>query len=1039
MLEKIIEGSVRNRYIVIMAVIAMVVIGVYCLLTIPIDAIPDLSDVQVIVVADYPGQAPQVVEDQVVYPLTTALMAVPFVKDVRGYSNFNFGMVYLIFEDGTDLYWARSRVLEYLNSAQDKLPMGVVPRLGPDATGLGWVYEWMLTSDKYDLSELRSIQDWYIKYEIQSLQGVAEVATVGGFVKQYQVVVDPDKLAAFNMPISHVEMAIKESNNDVGGGILEMGETEFVIRGLGYIKGKSDAERVEQIENIPLEAGTSGNPIRLKQVAHVQVGPEMRRGNADWNGEGEVVGGIAVIRYGENALSVIKRVKAKLEDLKSGLPDGVKIVEAYDRSALIYRAIDNLKGKLTEEMIVVSLIIIIFLLHFPSSLVAIFTIPVGVLISFIAMRVLGINANIMSLGGIAIAIGVMVDASIVMVENAHKHLERDKGKKPHVNIMLDAAKEVGPALFYSLVIITVSFFPVFALQSQEGRLFGPLAYTKTFSMAASSLLAITIVPVLMFFFIRGKILPEHKNPLSRFFIWLYNPIIRWALRNPLLVIGISTTILIVTLYPWSKLGSEFMPALNEGDLLYMPTTPPGISPMKAQELLQQTDKIIKSFPEVHHVFGKVGRAETATDPAPMSMVETTIMLEQDKSKWRFGVTMDSLIQELDAAIQFPGVTNSWTMPIRTRIDMLSTGIKTPVGIKIMGNDMNQLAILGEQIEAIIQDVPGTSSAFSERVVGGKFLDIDIDRERASRYGLRVTQIEEVISSALGGMNVSYTVEGNARYPISIRYPQEKRNDLESIGRIRIATPQGFMVALAQVSNIKITDGPPMIKTENARKTLWVYVDIRGVDVGTYVKQAKEVVNNHVKLPEGYSLVWSGQFEYMERVAARMNILIPLTIIIIFFLLFFHFKSVGLSLLLMVPLPFALVGGVWLMYLLHFHLSVAVAVGMIAMAGIAAETGIVMTVYLEEAYHRFQREGRMNTRDDLKASIREGAVERVRPKLMTVGTTLIGLLPIMFGAGTGNEVMDRIAAPMVGGLITSTLHVLILIPVIHYFLRRHTVK
>jgi Cu(I)/Ag(I) efflux system membrane protein CusA/SilA len=869
--------------------------------------------------------------------------------------------------------------------------------------------------------------------------GVAEVASVGGFVKQYQVVVDPEKLASFNMPISHVMMAIEQSNNDIGGRVVEMGETEFFIRALGYIKGTSDAERVAQIENIPLDPGPNGVPMRLKQVAHVQVGPELRRGIADWNGEGEVVGGIAVIRYKENALSVINLVKAKLEELKPGLPEGVKFVEVYDRSALINRAIDNLKHKLTEEMIVVALIIIVFLIHLPSSLVAIITIPIGVLMSFIGMRALGINANIMSLGGIAIAIGVMVDASIVMVENAHKHLERDRDKKPHLNIILDAAKEVGPALFYSLIIITVSFFPVFALESQEGRLFGPLAYTKTFAMAASSLLAITVVPVLMLFFIRGKILHERKNPLSRFSIWLYNPVIRWAMRYPLLVILISATVLLATFYPWSKLGSEFMPPLNEGDLLYMPTTMPGMSANKGREVLQQTDKIIKSFPEVHHVFGKIGNAESATDPAPMSMIESIIMLEQDKSKWRPGVTMDSLIQELDAAIRIPGLTNAWTMPIRTRIDMLSTGIKTPVGIKIIGDNLEQLAVLGEQIEAIMKQVPGTTSSIAERVVGGKFVDIDIDREKAARYGLRVGDIQDVISFALGGMNVSYTVEGNARYPINIRYPSEKRDDLESIGRILIATPQGFMVPLAQVSTIQITDGPPMIKTENARKSLWVYVDIRDVDVGTYVKNAKEVVNRQLKLPEGYSLIWSGQFEYMERVAARMKILIPLTIIIIFFLLYFYFRNVGLSLLLMVPLPFALVGGVWLMYILHFHLSVAVAVGMIAMAGIAAETGIVMTVYLEEAYHRFKREGRMNTRADLKESIREGAVERVRPKLMTVGTALIGLLPIMFGTGTGTEVMERIAAPMVGGLITSTLHVLVLIPVIHYFLRRHTVK
>ncbi len=1039
MLEKIIEGSIRNRLMVILFTFAIIAIGIRSLLTIPVDAIPDLSDVQVIIQVDYPGQAPQVVEDQVIYPLTTALLAVPFVKDVRGYSFFNFGMVYLIFEDGTDLYWARSRVLEYLNTAQKDLPAGVVPRLGPDATGLGWVYEWVLMSDNHDLSELRSIQDWYIKYELQSVPGVAEVASMGGFVKQYQVVVDPDALASFGIPLSHVKMAIKESNNDVGGRLLEMGETEFFIRGLGYIRGESDAERIEQIENIPLVAGSSGNPIRLKQVARVQVGPELRRGIVEWNGEGEVVGGIAIIRFGENALAVIDRVKDKLQDLQKGLPEGVEIVTAYDRSALIHRAIDNLKEKLTEELIVVALIIIIFLLHARSAMVAIFTLPLGVLMSFIAMRVLGINANIMSLGGIAIAIGVMVDASIVMVENAHKHLERDRDKKPHLDIILDASKEVGPALFFSLVIITVSFFPVFALESQEGRLFSPLAYTKTFAMAASSLIAITIIPVLMFFFIRGKIISEQRNPLSKFFIWLYRPLIKGVLKAPLLVIGIALGVTLVTLYPWSQLGSEFMPPLNEGDLLYMPTTPPGISPMKARELLQQTDKIIKTFPEVKHVFGKIGRAETATDPAPLSMIETTIILEQDKAKWRPGVTMESLIQELDAAVQIPGLTNAWTMPIRTRIDMLSTGIKTPVGIKIMGDDLDTLAVLGEKVEAVMKGVPGTVSAFAERVVGGRYIDIDIDREKAARYGLRISHIQDAITSALGGMNVSYTVEGNARYPINVRYPLEKRNDLESIGRVRIPTPQGFTVPLEQVSDIRIMDGPPMIKTENARKTLWVYVDIRDVDVGTYVAQAKKVLNQHLKIPEGYSLVWSGQYEYMERVAAKMKIMIPMTILIIFFLLYFHFRSVGLTMLLMIPLPLALVGGVWLMYILGFNMSVAVAVGMIAMAGIAAETGVVMVVYLEEAYHRYQREGKMTSRGQLKLAIQEGAVDRVRPKLMTVATTLIGLLPIMFGTGTGSEVMKRIAAPMVGGLITSAVLVLIVIPAIYYYLRRSSVS
>ncbi len=1035
MIEKIIEASVRNRLLVILATLAIIAIGVHSLLTIPIDAIPDLSDVQVIIVADYPGQAPQVVEDQVIYPLTTALLAVPYVKDVRGYSFFNFGMVYLIFEDGTDLYWARSRVLEYLNTAQKDLPQGVVPRLGPDATGLGWVYEWTLKSKQHDLAQLRSIQDWYIKYELQSVPGIAEVASVGGFVKQYQVVVDPDALASFGIPIGHVKMAIKESNNDVGGRLLEMGETEFFIRGLGYIRGESDAERIRQIENIPIHPGPSGTPIRLKQVAHVQVGPELRRGIAEWNGEGEVVGGIAVIRFGENALTVIDRVKEKLQDLRSGLPEGVEIVEAYDRSALIHRAIATLREKLTVEMLVVALVIILFLLHFQSSLVAILVLPTGVLMAFIAMRVLGINANIMSLGGIAIAIGVMVDASVVMVENAHKHLERDRDKKPHLEIILSAAKEVGPALFYSLLIITVSFFPVFSLQAQEGRLFSPLAYTKTFAMAASALLAITIIPVLMFYFIRGKIRAENKNPLSRFFIMLYRPVIRGALKYPLFVIGIAVLVLLITFFPWSRLGSEFMPPLNEGDLLYMPTTPPGISPMKARELLQQTDKIIKTFPEVKHVFGKIGRAETATDPAPLSMIETTIILHQDRSKWRNGMTMDKLIQELDAAIQIPGLTNAWTMPIRTRIDMLSTGIKTPVGIKIMGDDLNELARLGERIEAVIKGVPGTVSAFSERVVGGRYIDIDIDREKAARYGLRIAQVQDVIMSALGGMNVSYTVEGNARYPINVRYPREKRDDLESIRRVRVPTPQGFTVPLEQVSAIRIVDGPPMIKTENARKTLWIYVDIRGVDVGTYVHQAKDILNQNIELPEGYSLVWSGQYEYMERVAKRMRLLIPLTILIIFFLLFFHFKNITESLVVMLSLPFALVGGIWLMYILGFNTSVAVAVGFIALGGLAAETGVVMLVYLDEAYNRFKREKRLRNVGDLKNAIMEGAVERVRPKLMTVSTTLIGLLPIMIGTGTGSEVMRRIAAPMVGGLISSTILTLIIIPSIYYFIKR----
>ncbi|MFZ5433341.1 MAG: efflux RND transporter permease subunit [Calditrichota bacterium] len=1065
MIEKVIEGSIRNRLVLLLATVAIVGIGIWSLLTIPIDAIPDLSDVQVIVMAEYPGQAPDVIEDQVVYPLTTALMAVPHVKDVRGFSMFSIGMVYLIFEDGTDIYWARSRVLEYLNTAQKNLPSGAMVHLGPDATGLGWVYEWTLQSQNHDLSQLRSLQDWYIKYEVQSVAGVSEVASVGGFVKQYQVVVDPEAMAALGVSIQDVKTAVVESNNDVGGRLVEMGETEFFVRGLGYIRGRTDADRIRQLENIPIAPGggrmsgsdgngmpgmaiessqatvapsRTGTPIRLRQVAHVQVGPELRRGIAEWNGEGEVVGGIAIIRYGENALDVINRVKEKLADLQAGLPAGVKIVEAYDRSALIYRAIDTLRSKLTEEMIVVAIIIFIFLLHVPSSLVAIVTLPVGVLMSFIVMKWMGINANIMSLGGIAIAIGVMVDASVVMVENAHKHIEREGGGKAHEQIILEAAKEVGPALFFSLLIITISFFPIFALQAQEGKLFAPLAYTKTFAMAASSLLAVTLIPVLMYYFVRGKMRHEDRNPISRISIRAYRPVIRATLKYPLVVILIAAGVLIATIFPWSRIGSEFMPPLNEGDLLYMPTTPPGISPMKARELLQQTDRIIKSFPEVKHVFGKVGRAETATDPAPLSMIETTIMLEQDRSKWRPGVTLDSLINALDAAIQIPGLTNAWTMPIRTRIDMLSTGIKTPVGIKIMGDDLSTLNELAQKSEALVKRLPGTLSAFAERDIGGRYLDIDINRERAARYGLRVAQVQDVIASALGGMNVSSTVEGSARYPINVRYFPDDRNDIESIKRVRVPSPQGYTVPLEQVADIRISDGPSMIKTENARKSAWVFVDLRGVDVGTYVKKAKDYINQNLRLPEGYSLVWSGQYEYMERVNRSLTFIVPLTLLIIFFLLYAHFKSVGQSLLLMVPLPFALVGGIWLIYLLNFNMSVAVAVGMIAMAGIAAETGVVMEVYLQEAYERYRREGRMNTVADLKAAIMEGAVERVRPKLMTVSTTLIGLLPVMFGIETGSEIMKRIAAPMVGGLITSTIHVLILIPAIYYYMRRPTV-
>ncbi|MFH1734194.1 MAG: CusA/CzcA family heavy metal efflux RND transporter [bacterium] len=1037
-IEKIIDASIKNRLLIILLTAAIVALGGWAMLTIPVDAIPDLSDVQVIIMADYPGQSPQVVEDQVIYPLTTAMLSVPFVKDVRGYSFFNFGMVYLLFEDGTDIYWARSRVLEYLNQAAQRMPEGVTPRLGPDATGLGWVYQYVLKSNRHNLAELRSLQDWYLRYELQTVPGVAEVASIGGFVKQYQVVVDPDKLASFGIPINKVKMALKASNNDVGGRLIEMAETEYFVRGLGYLKGDSDQDIIRQIEQIGLGSNSAGQPVLLKQVANVQVGPELRRGIAEWNGEGEIVGGIVVMRYGENALATITRVKDKLQELEAGLPEGVEIITAYDRSDLIHRAIDNLRGKLTEELIVVALITILFLLHIRSALVALFTLPAGVLIAFLAMKLLGINANIMSLGGIAIAIGVMVDAAIVMVENAHKHLERSDGKKPHAEIISEAAREVGPALFFSLLIIMVSFLPVFSLQAQEGRLFSPLAYTKTFAMGASALLAITIIPVLMVFFVRGKIMAEEKNPLSRILIRAYHPVIKIVLRWPAAVILISILLLALTIWPWSRLGSEFMPPLNEGDLLYMPTTPPGISSEKARELLQQTDRIIASFPEVTSVLGKIGRAETATDPAPLSMIETTIILEKDQSKWRAGVDTDSLIRALDAAIQFPGLTNAWTMPIRTRIDMLSTGIKTPVGIKIMGSDLNVLSELGKEIEGLVAGQSGVTSVYAERIVGGRYIDIDIDREEIARYGLTIGDVQDVIKSAMGGMNVTWIVDGQARYPVNVRYPRERRDDLNDIKRILVPIGQGGSVPLAHLASIKIADGPPMIKTENARKTVWVYVDTRQSDIGGFVAQLQNTVRANIDLPAGYSLVWSGQFEYMERAAKRLQLIVPLTILIIFFLLFLHFGNVAESLVVMLSLPFALVGGVWLMFFLGYNMSVAVAVGYIALLGLAAETGVVMLVYLDEAYKRFSRENRMKSVTDLRNAISEGAVDRVRPKLMTVATTVIGLLPIMIGSGTGSEVMKRIAAPMVGGLVSSTVLTLVILPAIYFYIKRRHV-
>lgn len=1034
MIDRLIEYSIENKWLVLGIILILLVVGWYSAENIAVDAIPDLSDVQVIIQTEYPGQPPQVVEDQVTYPLSTALLSIPKAMNVRGFSYFGLSFVYVIFEDGTDLYWARSRVLEYLSQISGRLPKGVTPYLGPDATGVGWVYQYALadTANNHDLAELRSIQDWFLKYELASVEGVAEVASVGGFVRQYQIEVDPRKLEYYDIPLQHVIMAVKKSSGAVGARLLELGEMEFMVRSQAYIGD------LEDLRSIPVHTPQNSDPVLLASIANIHYGPEIRRGLADLDGEGETVGGIVVIRWGENARKVIERVKAKLAELKNGLPGGVEIIPVYDRSQLIDRAVANLNHTLAKEIIVVVLITLIFLLHFKSTVIAVIALPAGVLLSVLVMYLTGIDANIMSLGGIAIAIGVMVDASVVMVENAHKHLERHAGKKPHNRIIMESAKEVGPALFFSLLIITISFLPVLVLEGQSGRLFKPMAYTKTFAMAASALLSVTVIPVLISLFIKGRIRSESKNPLSRLSIKIYRPIINFALKYKLLIIGLTLLFMAATFIPLSRIGSEFMPHLYEGDLLYMPTTLPGISVTKARELLQKTDRIIASFPEVERVFGKVGRAETATDPAPLTMLETTIMLKP-QSQWRRDMTPEMLIDSLDMAIQFPGLTNAWTMPIKTRIDMLATGIKTPVGIKVMGPDLDSLNNIAARIESVIKRLDGIRSVYAERMTGGNYLDIDIDRFKASAYGLTVADVQDVLKSAVGGMNVIETVEGLERYPVNIRYPRELRDNPEELKRVIIPAAGGKNIPLGQIAQISFAKGPPMIKSENSRPSAWVFVDLKDVDVGSFVKYARKAVEGEIDLPEGYSLVWSGQYENMQAVADKMRLIIPLTIFAIFVLLYLHFKNFTNSLIVILSLPFALIGGIWLFYMFGFNSSVAVIIGFIALAGLAAETGVVMLVYLEEAVRRYNAESRLKSKIDLKKAVMEGAVERVRPKLMTVSTTIIALLPILFGQGTGSEVMKRIAAPMIGGLISSTILTLIVVPVLYYTAKLRLIK
>ncbi len=1034
MIKALIDNSIKDRFIVLLAAIILGTAGLWSFKNMPLDAIPDLSDVQVIVFTKYPGQAPQVVEDQVTYPLTTAMLAVPKAKVVRGYSFFGLSFVYIIFEDGTDMYWARSRVLEYLNYASNRLPKGINPSLGPDATGVGWVYEYALIdkTGKHDLAQLRSIQDWYLRYPLQTVAGVSEVASVGGFVKQYQVEVDPNALLAYGIPLSKVKLAIQRSNNDVGGRLVEMAETEYMVRGLGYIRGIAD------INSIPLGVDINGTPIRLQDVAHVHIGPELRRGLVELDGEGEAVGGVVIMRFGENGKTTIAGVRKKLDELRLGLPEGVEIIPVYDRGDLIERAVNTLKEALSQELIIVCLMVALFLLHLRSALVIVITLPLGILIAFIVMKMQGLNANIMSLGGIAIAIGDMVDGAIVMVENAHKHLaEATKKKKSELTkeerwqAVANASKEVGPALFFSLLIITVSFIPIFAMQAQEGRLFAPLAYTKSYAMAAAALLTITVVPVLMGYFIRGRIIPEQKNPANRFLHLIHSPLLKVAMRWRFVTLIIALALVVSTAYPLSKIGSEFMPPLDEGDILYMPSTFPGISITKAKELLQQTDKILKTFPEVKHVFGKVGRADTATDPAPLSMIETTISLKP-KEQWpNPDKTTQELMSEMDQAIHFPGVANAWTMPIKTRIDMLSTGIKTPVGIKVSGPDLNELQHLSKAIEQAMKTIPDTLSAFGDRAVGGYYLDFDINREEAARYGLTTGDVQDVIQSAIGGMNVTETVEGLERYPVNLRYPRELRDNMESLKRVLIPTPTGAQIPLTLVAKLTLRRGPPAIKSENSRPNAWIYVDIKTSDIGGFVRLAKKTLAEQVKIPKGYTISWSGQFEYMERVAQRLRVVVPLTLLLIFLLLYFTFRNLVEPVIVMLTIPFGLIGGIWMIYWYDFNLSVAVYVGFIALAGTAAETGVMVLNFIDIEIARLKKQKQAPlTVLEIKASVENATAQRVRPVAITAFTTMLGLLPIMWATGAGADVTQRIAAPVLGGMVTVLILSLLVFPVIY---------